>query len=69
MARKTYSNEDIFRLLREIELHLASGLGVATACQAARVALSTMHYQPAPQNDDALRLALIQLAKQYGRYG
>lgn len=28
-----------------------------------------MHYKPAPQDDDALRLALIRLAKQYGRYG
>ena len=28
-----------------------------------------MRYQSKPQDDDALRLALIQLAKQYGRYG
>jgi len=28
-----------------------------------------MHYRPAPKDDDALRLALIRLAKQYGRYG
>jgi putative transposase len=28
-----------------------------------------MHYKPAPQDDDALRLALIRLAKQYGQYG
>ncbi len=28
-----------------------------------------MHYKPAPQDDDAVRLALIRLAKQYGRYG
>ncbi len=30
MARKRYSDEDILKLLREIELHLASG-----TCQAA----------------------------------
>jgi transposase InsO family protein len=30
---------------------------------------STHQYQPVEQNDDKLRLALIRLAKQYGRYG
>jgi len=33
------------------------------------VARSTHQYRSAPQDDDALRLALIGLAKQYGRYG
>ena len=28
-----------------------------------------MQYRPAIQDDDALRLALIRLAKQYGQYG
>lgn len=28
-----------------------------------------MHYKHGPQDDDALRLAMIRLAKQYGRYG
>jgi len=28
-----------------------------------------MHYKSVTQDDDALRLALIRLAKQYGRYG
>ena len=37
MARKRYSDEDILRLLREIELSLASGLDVATACRTAGV--------------------------------
>ncbi|MEL6571313.1 MAG: hypothetical protein AAFQ64_06635 [Pseudomonadota bacterium] len=32
MARKRYSDEDVLRLLREIELSLASGSDVATAC-------------------------------------
>ena len=35
MARKRYSDEDILKLLREIELHLAGGADVATACRAA----------------------------------
>ena len=33
------------------------------------VARSTLQYKPQPDSDDALRLALIRLAKQYGRYG
>jgi putative transposase len=33
MARKRHSDEDILKLLREIELHLASGVDVATACR------------------------------------
>ena len=37
MVRKRYSDEDILRLLREIELSLASGLDVATACRTAGV--------------------------------
>ncbi len=30
---------------------------------------SSLQYRPAQRDDDALRLALIRLAKQYGRYG
>ncbi|MEM7746703.1 MAG: IS3 family transposase, partial [Pseudomonadota bacterium] len=30
---------------------------------------SSLRYQPKPANDDELRLAMIRLAKQYGRYG
>jgi len=33
------------------------------------VARSTLRYRSQRQNDDDLRLALIRLAKQYGRYG
>lgn len=33
MARKRYSDEDILKLLREIELNLAAGSDVATACR------------------------------------
>ena len=33
------------------------------------LARSTLRYQSSPKDDDALRLALIRLAKQYGRYG
>ena len=33
------------------------------------LARSSMQYQAVPGDDDALRLALIRLAKSYGRYG
>ncbi|WP_223412996.1 IS3 family transposase [Roseovarius aestuarii] len=33
------------------------------------MARSSLRYQPKPANDDALRLAMIRLAKQYGWYG
>ena len=33
MARKRYSEEDILRLLREIELHLHGGMDVLSACR------------------------------------
>jgi len=43
MARKSYSDEDVLRLLREIELHLASGSDVATACRTAGVSDATYY--------------------------
>ena len=33
------------------------------------LARSSLQYQAVEKNDDELRLALIRLAKQYGRYG
>ena len=41
MGRKRNSDEDILRLLREMELGLASGSDVATACKAAVVIHAT----------------------------
>ena len=43
MARKRYSDEDILRVLREIELSLSSGSDVATACRAAGVSDATYY--------------------------
>ena len=37
VARKRYSDEDILKLLREIELKLAEGSDVQTACRAVGV--------------------------------
>ena len=38
-------------------------------CKTIGLARSTLRYQSAPKDDDALRLAPIRLAKQYRRYG
>ena len=38
-------------------------------CRVVGLARSSLQYRPAPKDDDALRLALIRLAKPYGRYG
>ena len=43
MARKRHSDEDILKLLREIELHLAGGADVATAFRAAGVSDATYY--------------------------
>ncbi len=43
MARKRYSDEDILRLLREIELSLSSGSDVVTACRTAGVSDATYY--------------------------
>ena len=43
MARKRYSGEDVLRLLREIELALASGQDVATACRSVGVSDATYY--------------------------
>ncbi len=38
-------------------------------CRVIGLARSSLQYRPIPRDDDALWLALIRLAKQYGRYG
>ena len=43
MARKRHSDEDILKLLREIEVHLASGCDVATACRSAGISDATYY--------------------------
>ena len=41
MARKRYSEEDILRFLREIEVHLHGGMNVISACRAAGISDKT----------------------------
>jgi len=43
MARKRYSDEDILKLLREIELKIAGGSDVQTACRAVGVSDATYY--------------------------
>ncbi len=43
MARKRFSDENILNLLRQIELSLASGSDVATACRSAGVSDATYY--------------------------
>ncbi|SNS30515.1 transposase [Tropicimonas sediminicola] len=43
MARKRYSDEDILKLLREIELKLAEGNDVRAACRAVGVSDATYY--------------------------
>jgi len=43
MARKRYSDEDILRLLKEIEVHISSGSDVSSACRHAGVSDATYY--------------------------
>ena len=43
MARKRHSGEDILKLLREIEVHLSSGIDVQSACRAVGVSNPTYY--------------------------
>ncbi|MGF1463234.1 MAG: transposase [Maricaulaceae bacterium] len=42
-ARKPYSDEDVLRLLREIEVSLADGLDVVSACRKVGVSDATSY--------------------------
>ncbi len=43
MARKRYSDEDILKLLREIEVNLASGVDVPIACRSVGISDGTYY--------------------------
>ena len=43
MARKRHSDEDILKLLREIEVRLASGSDVTSACRTAGISDATYY--------------------------
>jgi putative transposase len=41
MARKRYSDEDCLKVLRQVEVELAGGCDVATACRSAGISDAT----------------------------
>ena len=43
MARKRYNEEDILRLLREIQVHLHGGMDVMSACRTAGISDKTYY--------------------------
>jgi len=43
MAQKRYNEEDILRLLREIEVHLHGGMDVASVCRTACISDKTYY--------------------------
>ena len=43
MARKRYLDEDILKLLREIEVHIHGGMDVVSACRKAGVSDKTYY--------------------------
>ena len=78
MARKRHSDEDILKLLREVELKLANGSDVQSVCRSVGVSDATYYNWRkrfggmgksqlselrAPKDDYALQLALARLAK------
>ena len=57
--------------LRQAVIHTRQRLDTSErrTCAVLGVSRSSLHYKTKVQGDDALRLAMIRLAKQYGRYG
>ena len=57
--------------MRQAVIHTRQKLNTSErrTCAVLGLSRSSLRYQAKPQNDDALRLAMIRLAKQYGRYG
>ena len=44
MARKRYSDEDVLKLLREIDVYLQDGLDVVSACRKAGISDKSYYY-------------------------
>ena len=44
MGRKRYSDEDVLKLLREIDVHLHDGLDVVSACRKAAISVKSYDY-------------------------
>ena len=44
MGRKRYSDEDVLKLLREIDVHLHNGLDVLSACRKSGISDKSYYY-------------------------
>ena len=57
--------------LRQAMIYIRQKLTVSVwrTCAVLSVSRPSLHYTAKVQNDDVLRLVMILLAKQYGRYG
>ena len=44
MARRRYSDEDVSKLLREIDVHLHGGLDVVSACRKSGISDKSYYY-------------------------
>lgn len=60
MALKRYTDEDILQLLREIELNVASGSNVPTACCAVGIIDAGLPCKPAGTKPANMRQPLAQ---------
>ena len=50
MVRNRYNEEDILRLLREIDVHLHAGMDVVSACRTAGFSQGKYHPTPRKMN-------------------
>lgn len=69
--RRKYHDRVTRENLRQAVIHTRQKLDTSErrTCAVLDVARSSMRYKAKCQDDDALRLDMIRLAKQYGRYG
>ena len=51
MGRKRYSDEDVLKLLREIDVHLHDGLDVVSACRKAGISCKNLCLNNEVQKD------------------
>ena len=70
MGRRHFKPEQIIHMLREAEIKLAGGKTTGEVCRVLRQPRSTQRRRLIARDDeDALTLAIIDLASEYGRYG
>ncbi len=60
MARKRYSDEDVLKLLREIDVHLHDGLDVLSACRITGIQLLVIRMHKSSKQEQKLLKRLEQ---------